>query len=827
MRLENWKKRLWSCAFALTLPSACFTQVSIHWDQSTAQRVTAGGYSRLVLLNTGELALVYSAGSDLWIRKSSNQGAAWGNAVQVASLANYDLTNASMIQLQNGWLLYAYNGRPQTSGLAYTIGVCVSKDEGASWSTPVTIYSAGTTSGSGCWEPQAIQMPWGEIQLFFSNEAPYPPPSSDQEIDLFRSFDNGATWQGYTQVSYAAGARDGMPVPVFLAENKGIAYSIESNPGTSLQPYIIWSSLADNWYQGPSLLGSPRRWAVDPSLPSGTYSGAPFLIQVSSGDTLVSCQSDVGRTPGYENTRVYVGDSRAQNFSSPTTPWPSLPANAAALWNAMCVLNSSTILVSSTMSGSQTGIYTILGHLQGITPPAAPAGLKASVSLGLSLSWNPVDGATGYNVKRGISTGGPYSTIAFGVSATSLTDSSAIPGVPYDYVVTALNPDEGPVSNEVTATLPLQPLPCPWSDGDVGAPTTAGSAIDCGGTFTVAGAGADINGTFDHFHYVSQPLSGDATLSALIPRMGNTYIWAKAGLMFRDSTGGGAANAYLAVTPDNGVTFQWRAVDGGSTASATLAGVACPVWLRLSRTGNTFSAEYSTDDATWNGVGTSQTLSFAGAATGGLAVTSHCPDLLNAAVFQQVVVAGGALCSPTPSMTRTASPTPSVSSSPSPSPTPTTTSGITGTCTATPTETASPDPSPTVTPSPHQTITPTTTVPGTAGPTPIEDAGSPSFSSGPPILLKVVPVPNPQSGPTVRFAVDLSDVANLMDFKLFNAGYILVDHRTIPGNWSNGWGIFEIELARLPEGIYFVVLRPSGQGRQGSPAKPVPLMLIH
>src|SRR5204862_6688546 len=45
-------------------------------------------------------------------------------------------------------------------------------------------------------------------------------------------------------------------------------------------------------------------------------------------------------------------------------------------------------------------------------------------------------------------------------------------------------------------------LPSGWLQGDVGAPVVAGSGSGTGGTITVSGAGTDIGGSADEFHFV-------------------------------------------------------------------------------------------------------------------------------------------------------------------------------------------------------------------------------------------------------------------------------------------------------------------------------------
>ncbi len=93
-----------------------------------------------------------------------------------------------------------------------------------------------------------------------------------------------------------------------------------------------------------------------------------------------------------------------------------------------------------------TGPATRLGGLEVtntvtiITAPLAPAGLNASlVNNSIVLSWNAVNGAAGYNIKRALSASGPFTNIFTGLTATNYTDTSAAIGVNYFYAVSAVN----------------------------------------------------------------------------------------------------------------------------------------------------------------------------------------------------------------------------------------------------------------------------------------------------------------------------------------------------------------------------------------------------
>jgi len=79
----------------------------------------------------------------------------------------------------------------------------------------------------------------------------------------------------------------------------------------------------------------------------------------------------------------------------------------------------------------------------------------------------------------------------------------------------------------------------------------------------------------------------------------------------------------VAGSTTNGVMFQQRSATGGTTAKVTpnVTGKGVPIWLKLSRTGSTVTATYSTDGTNWSSLGTA-TLTTPTVRLG-FAVTSH------------------------------------------------------------------------------------------------------------------------------------------------------------------------------------------------------------
>jgi len=274
-------------------------------------------------------------------------------------------------------------------------------------------------------------------------------------------------------------------------------------------------------------------------------------------------------------------------------------------------------------------------------PPFTPTGLTATASnAAISLTWNTAVGADSYMICRSTVTGGPYTNIASGVTATSYLDTGLSNGTTYYYVVAATNV-YGVSSNSAEASAtPMVLLPSPWLTQDIGAVGITGSAICTNGVlFTVTGAGGDIQGTADAFRFVYVTTTGDCTIIARVVSVQNIDPWSKAGVMIRQSLDAGAANAFIAVTPGNGVTWQNRSSVGGGTSYNNTSGLSASYWVKLVRSGNTFTGYRSPDGMTWTQQGTT-IISMTSTVYVGLALTSHNSSSLCTATFDNVTVPG-------------------------------------------------------------------------------------------------------------------------------------------------------------------------------------------
>lgn len=154
-------------------------------------------------------------------------------------------------------------------------------------------------------------------------------------------------------------------------------------------------------------------------------------------------------------------------------------------------------------------------------------------------------------------------------------------------------------------------VPAPWQSQDIGSVSSVGGASYSKNTFTVVGTGTGIGGTSDSFHYVYQPAMGNCGISAMVATEEQVNAGAQAGIMIRNSLDPQDTEASLLLKPGGGLQFQWRSAYGGNSSTITIANVTTPIWMKLTRNTNAFTAFTSPDGVNWSAYGTSATVPMA------------------------------------------------------------------------------------------------------------------------------------------------------------------------------------------------------------------------
>lgn len=184
--------------------------------------------------------------------------------------------------------------------------------------------------------------------------------------------------------------------------------------------------------------------------------------------------------------------------------------------------------------------------------------------------------------------------------------------------------------------------PSAWSHQDIGTGMLTGTATYDDGTFTVTGAG-ELVPPFgaDQMHYVYTQASGDFRLTVRLVTMQGVDTSSMAGLMVRSSLEPGSPTFHFSLMPpQNGAMTGTSCVRETADTAPQCGGEVCsagvPVYLRIVRDGDTFTAAYSSDGATWTPSAYTRTLELTDPVHVGFFVQSYRADALETDTFDHV-----------------------------------------------------------------------------------------------------------------------------------------------------------------------------------------------
>ncbi len=188
------------------------------------------------------------------------------------------------------------------------------------------------------------------------------------------------------------------------------------------------------------------RWSTDASQSNGQW----FQVDMSSVNVFNKIVLNAANSPNdYPRGYQVLVSNDGLNWSGPVT---SGAGNSSI--TTITFTNVAARYIRIVQTGSVSGLFWSIHEFNVFgAPPFAPTGLVAApVASGRAdVSWLASAAASGYNLKRATTSGGPYTTIATNLTGLSYGDASLTNGTTYFYVVSALNAF-GESSNSTEAT---------------------------------------------------------------------------------------------------------------------------------------------------------------------------------------------------------------------------------------------------------------------------------------------------------------------------------------------------------------------------------------
>jgi hypothetical protein len=492
-------------------------------------------------------------------------------------------------------------------------------------------YALVVTPGAGLF---VLQRPWANANVVTISNIPGTVPAyvsvlrSGSIVTAYTSSD-GVNWTpiaGSSQVLAVSGTvLAGMAVTSHSTSALSTATFGSVGLPTSAPPPPNNFSIPTK----PSSLSVVTGASVQTTIGTALISGSPEAIALSASGL------PSGATAAFNPASVTTGGSSTLTISAGASV-PAATYSFTVTGTSPSATHSVTVKLTVTAGSPPSNDFSMSASPSSVSVVQGAAGTSSigttvvsgsAESIALSISGLPTGVTAGFS---------PTSVTAGGSSTLTLTvGSTAAPGT-YPLTITGTAPSAIHTTGlSLTVTSASgSGLPSPWADTDVGAVGVAGSASYAGGVFTVNGSGTDIYGTSDQFNYVYQPVPGNGTLIARVASQTNTGSSnSKAGLIWKASTTSGSPYFLIAVNSSGVVKVQWNF----NTSVQAATTYAFPnVWMKMVRSGTTFTAFLSPDGSSWTQVASATLSTIPTGATLGLAECSHVNTKLGTATFDNV-----------------------------------------------------------------------------------------------------------------------------------------------------------------------------------------------
>lgn len=142
----------------------------------------------------------------------------------------------------------------------------------------------------------------------------------------------------------------------------------------------------------------------------------------------------------------------------------------------------------------------------------------------------------------------------------------------------------------------------PWLTAEIGKPGIPGNTVRTEDQFTIMGAGR-IDGKSDSLHFAYQPIRGDFEFTARIARVSGNDASSKGGILLRTGLMPDSPTFMIAASYEK-MGMKVRALSrlksgDDFTAIDTADVIQLPIWVKLTREGETVTARISKDGTAW------------------------------------------------------------------------------------------------------------------------------------------------------------------------------------------------------------------------------------
>ncbi|WP_370468433.1 NEW3 domain-containing protein [Streptacidiphilus sp. P02-A3a] len=465
----------------------------------------------------------------------------------------------------------------------------------------------------------------------------------------------------HTNVALAAGAGPGAwNDPDMLEVGNGMT------PTEDRSEFSLWAEMAAPLISGTDLTtaspatlaiyGNKEVIAVDQDslgkqgVETSSAGGLDVLAKpLSDGSVAVALFNENDTPATISTTAAAAGLPRAEDYTERDL-WAHTTTESRGTISAFVPAHGTVLY--RVAAASRADRYAPSGTLAEAAPQQATAGQPSTVTTTYTDNGSAVgnvrlglDAPRGWSVKPLTRT--RFGRVATGheaIAAFKVTPPATLPAPIADYTLDATadatwSGGTEKVTTPAAVSVPA-PVRAPWKTFTDNTATFGQQ----GGNLAIQGAGADLYGSTDQYSTVYQQGAehdGSTTVVKLTAQA-DTSVWAKAGIMVRDDiTQPGVSPGYviLAEAPGEGYVVQWDStgsgqLDSNSAPADSGSGTASyPTWLKLVRSGDTYTGYYSTDDSNWTLVGTATAPGATATQDVGVFTSSHSAGTIGEADF--------------------------------------------------------------------------------------------------------------------------------------------------------------------------------------------------
>lgn len=179
-------------------------------------------------------------------------------------------------------------------------------------------------------------------------------------------------------------------------------------------------------------------------------------------------------------------------------------------------------------------------------------------------------------------------------------------------------------------------IPSGWTSSMIGNISGGATLGTCGNNFTVYSSGFSITPTLDAVQFLHKELCGNGEIIAYVADVTNLG-WA--GIMMRETLAPGSKKAVLRTQLSSNIIREVRTSTNGMVSSQQFPTPNTPRWLRLVRSGNTFTGYTSTNGINWD-IRFASTISMTSCIRIGIFSQSPNNTTVTAATFNNITLIG-------------------------------------------------------------------------------------------------------------------------------------------------------------------------------------------